>query len=217
MNLDDMKTSWQDHNESLADDRFDELANDVKARTERLESGLWWRDFIETAAAALVVIAIVFFLLINGRSTPSVMMAGIIISLLAAVEIVVVMQWTRRRDSRPQPDASMKEFAEAEIARLDRQITMLQRVTWWYSLPLLSGVGVTLYGALLLAPQMPWLNWWGFVLAFAICLVWATNAIYRANKHAVQTELLPIRDQLATELKGLSDDQTNRKGGRNSC
>lgn len=207
MNLDDMKKNWQENNNQMADQHFAELAMDVTSRFARFESSVLWRDWIEATAAISVFIFFGVFLWFN--SFPFIMTIGIAIIMLSMVEIIVVMFWTRHRDSPPPMDSSILEFSKAELARLDRQIGLLRKISWWYSTPILVGCTVMVFGVMTMFPELPLYMSIGFFTAFCLCFLWAGLIIQRGNKRAVDTHLIPLRNHIAATLHALSA----REGG----
>ena len=82
MNLDDLKQPWQERNDKLAGQHFDELAADVKSRSARFEASIRRRDWIEAAAAVFVLCGLGLFLWHN--TLPPVMTLGV---------AVIMPQW----------------------------------------------------------------------------------------------------------------------------
>lgn len=103
----------------------------------------------------------------------------------------------------------MLEFSSAEMARLDRQIRLLRNVFWWYSAPLLVGIAVFLGGVLWGVPDLPGLTSFGFHAGFFLCLALVANIIHRANQRTVNSELLPLREQLAAFRRDLATPSTD--------
>jgi hypothetical protein len=202
MNLDDMRERWREHHGKWADQHFDPLAAEVVGRAERFEDQIVRRDWIETAAALLVVGF--FAMALRNLEMTRLMVAGVLLIIVGAVEIVIVLFWTRLRDLPPRPDSSLAEFSQAELVRLDRQIYLLRKVTWWYTGPLLAGVALFLFGVLWSLPALPPLLWFSFVAAFSLCLLAVAYIIHRINHRAVVTELLPLRDQIAAFRESLA-------------
>ena len=62
MNLDDMKKDWQRRSGELAGERFDELAQQIVARSAKFEATITKRDWIEAGAAVIVLIWFGLFL-----------------------------------------------------------------------------------------------------------------------------------------------------------
>jgi hypothetical protein len=202
MNLDDMREGWRQHHGKWADQHFDALAADVVARAGRFENQIMRRDWMETAAALFVILF--FGVALSSMGMTRLMVAGVALILFGAVEIVVVLFWARLRDLPPQPDSSLAEFSQAELVRLDRQIYLLRNVTWWYTGPLLAGVALFLFGVLWSLPAMPPVTWFSFLAAFGACLLAGGFIVYRINRRAVVTELLPLREQIIAFRESLA-------------
>jgi hypothetical protein len=204
MNLDEFKSSWHERHDLLGKERFDAAAADVVARTAKLERAIVRRDLVEAAAAVVVVVFFGVFLWFV--PVPTLMIIGVVIIMLSVVEIVAVMCWTRHRDERPNNDAPFLEFSRAELRRMERQIQLLKNVTWWYSGPMMVGCGVMMFGLLHSVPELPPLVFYGFLAAFYACFLAATFIIARINARAVETNLIPVRDELAQLVRALEEE-----------
>ncbi len=199
MNLDDddLKASWKQRQSELADSgRIDELASRVFSRTSWFERVILRRDWIETAAAIFVIVmfAGMFF-----RQESWLARVGAITVILGAIEILVVLHWTRRRGGRPQHDLPLAEFCAAEIARVDRQIWLLRHVNWWYSGPILLGCCLLTFGRSI--------SWVAIVINL-MCYLAVGWFVYWLNQRAVRTQLIPLREELATTCETLVDDSS---------
>ncbi len=203
MNLDDFKSDWKQRHNELAQDRFDELASEVVARTAKLEAAILRRDLLETLAAVVVVMFFGVFLWFD--SVPALMKIGIVIIMLGVIEIVAVLSWTRRRDDRPSHDAPLLDYCKAEKARVDRQIQLVRNVTWWYSGPILLGCCVMMYGLLSSVPELSRLIFYGFLASFYACFLAAGIIIHRGNSRSARKDFIPIRDELAELVRSLED------------
>ena len=205
MNLDDFKSDWKQGHNNLSTDRFDALASNVVERTGTLEAGIRRRDLIE--AAATVVVVAFFGVFLWFVPLPVIAQVGVWIIMLGAIEAVVVMFWTRHRDDKPQNDLPLLDFCTAEIKRVDRQINLFRNVTWWYSGPILLGCCVLLLGALLALPApLPAWQFYGFLAAFYACFLAVGIILHRGNFRAVNTGLIPFRDELAELVRSLTND-----------
>ena len=203
MNLDEMKSRWREQQLALADRQFDDLLANVRSQAEQFEAKILRRDRIEAGAALFV--AAFFAMSLWKLDMPPVMAVGIVICMVAALQVSWTLRWTRLRDPQPAPDAPLVEFTRMTLTRLDRQIVMLRNVTWWYTLPLLSGVAVALGGILWGIPELPVATSAIFSIAFLLCLILAGFIVYRINQTALNRELLPRRRQLQELLQALNE------------
>lgn len=122
---------------------------------------------------------------------------GAVIIILGAVEIVVVLFWTRHLDNQPNRDLSLLDFCAAEIRRIDRQIRLLRSVNWWYSGPLMFGACVMFYGMISSVIGLPAFVHYGFLASSYAGFLAIMFIVYRVNARAVETGLVPLRDDLA--------------------
>ena len=210
MNLDDFKSDWKEQHNELAKDRFDTLDADMASHVTRFESAIRRRDLIETAAAVFVVVFFGVFLWFV--PCPTIMQVGIGIIILGVIEAVAVMHWTRHRDEQPKQDLPLLDYCTAEIKRVDRQIQLLRSVNWWYSGPMLLGCCVMIYGMLSSIPELPGHIYYGFMVAFYACFLAAGYFIYRINAKAVESELVPIRNDLVELVQSREDDLPESDG-----
>jgi len=210
MNLDDFKSDWKEQHSELARDRIDALGTDMASRVTKFESVIRRRDLIETAAAVFVVVFFGVFLWFV--PCPTIMQFGIGIFIVGVIEAVAVLHWTRHRDEQPEHDLPLLGFCTAEIRRVDRQIQLLRSVNWWYSGPMLLGCCVMVYGVLNAIPKLPAHIYYGFMAAFYACFLAAGYIVYRINAKAVESELVPMRNDFAELVQLLEDDLPESDG-----
>ena len=206
MNLDGLKQHWLRKNQRLAEQRFDDMLRNIVGRADRLERTILRRDRIESTAALLVLGA--FACALWRLPFPRMAQAGILIIMAGCIEIIVVMRWVRTKDELPPSDAPLVDFSRAELTRVNRQIKLLQTVNWWYSGPILLGVGVFFGGLLWSEIGLPVATAGLFSCGFALCLLLAGLIIYRINQRAVESELIPLRDELAELVNAFEEDAT---------
>lgn len=194
MTLDELDTQWRATNEAAATaERREQLIAATRLRVQRFWGQIFRRDLRETIAAVFVV---GFF----GRY------------LLAADPVVRTSAWwlvywglsvvykmyRARTIQKPAPlDAPVREFCRVELGRLDRQIQLLGSVLWWYIAPCMIGVNAFFIGHTGLGIASL-----GYGVATLLLAWW----LYRANMKAVAEELVPRRDELASLLSQLDED-----------
>jgi hypothetical protein len=203
MNLDELKTGWRDAHDRLASDSALTVPEAIRATARRFETSIARRDIVETVCA-IAVIAFFGWALWGGL--PAGMFGiSILLMMVSVAWAAGVLLWSRRRDKRPDRGVPVAAFATAELARIDRQIRLLRRVTWWYSLPVLGSAGLFLWSLARIEPSMPWTTSLLFMAGFGLCLVWAASAIHRSNRAAIRKELIPLRERLLELLGSLKD------------
>lgn len=186
MNLDELKQEWRATNAAAVTQRQREA---LIATTCRRVEGFWGqifrRDAIEMGAAGLVAFFFGRTALASDRSTLERVGAGIVVA--GAAYIVYRLLVARRRPPAPAVDAPLREYCDAELARVDAQIELLQTVLAWYVAPLMMGLLIISLGAHgMTAPFF-------YNAAFYAVVAWG---VYALNQYAVREQVMPLRDQL---------------------
>ena len=192
---------------------MNESTADLIARTRKLERAIRRRDAIEATAAAIVVGC--FGWALWSIELPSIPAIGVGIIMVAALASVVVMSLARHWDAAPDQSAPLKQFCQAEITRLDRQIQLLRTVSWWYSGPILTGCCVFFVGILLSVPELPAMVFWFFLVAFLACFAAASVIIQGINARGIRESLAPLRGELAEVVRLHGDNYPNQNSDQN--
>jgi hypothetical protein len=194
MDLDELKTVWQERRLTAPPLTKEELMSNVMQRLERLRREVMWRDARESAVAILV--AAIFAVAAYFIPTP-LARAGALLLVGASLMVVAILFALRQRHGRGEtaPDASLAEFCRRELAHVDAQIRWMRRVAWWYIAPFLAGVNMFFWGTIHSTTA-------GTV--YLIVTVALSAGIYWLNQRAVQRELLPLRRDLQQSLADLS-------------
>ena len=203
MNLDDLKTTWQQRHSETADGCIDELASNVVTRTSRFERSVLIRDLIETVAAIAVIVFFGYYIQQNIFSW--ITSPGTIIVIVAAIQLIVVMHWTRRRGGRPRYDLSLKDFCDAELARVDRQIKLIRNVNYWYTAPLLLGAAVFMFEMMFSEPDVPLLFTLSVFGVFCVILLMFGWLVYWINQRSVRKNMMPFREELWAISQSLTE------------
>ena len=198
MNLDDMKKVWHDMSDSTRGTMEAFVMQVLKA--ERFERQILRRDYIETAAALLVAVGFLPALFLDFGWISRL---GVLIIMLGAAEAVIVLHWVRRKGAETPLDVPLAQYCRAERVRVERQITMLRWVAWWYIAPLIGGACLFVVG-LLGRPESP-------VVALLECLLLLMFGVLGAgvhwmNQRAVDHQLIPLRDSLQQTEQDLAND-----------
>lgn len=193
MELDDLKGAWANAGQTAGGASLDELI----PRLRRLRRGLFWRDAREIVVAAVAFPFVIWIgLRLQGhfvaRIGVGVMLAGLLL-------IVAVIVWARR--PRARAGSSVGEHLRAELTLLDRQISILHHVAWWYVAPVFVGANLLVAGLA------------GAHSVFAIAYVIATLAVgvllVWLNRRMADS-LRPLRDSLLRGLEAVRESQTER-------
>jgi hypothetical protein len=200
MELDDLKGAWTDAGLTAGGASLDELI----PRLQRLRRRIFWRDAREIAAAAVVFAFFAWsWRLWSGRlQVPGDLLvarigAGVILASLLL--IVAVLLWARR--PRASPGASMGEHLRVEVTHIERQVSILQHVAWWYVGPCTIGVNLVVAG-LTSAHSAFAIRYAVITLVIGVFLVWL-------NRRAAH-KLRPLRDSLQRGLDAIREPETNR-------
>lgn len=172
----------------------EDVIADVRQRADRLRRQLFFRDLGEIGAAGFVIIAFSFL----AMTTSSLLaMAGSILIIVHAVAVSVILLAGRRVGGKHNPgDPPATEFRR-QIRGVEAQITLLQRVLWWYILPGNIGVLLVFIGLVDSAWMLTFLSV-GLVL-FSIWVWWI-------NQEAARKDLIPWRDHLRTIIQQLEEN-----------
>ena len=193
MDLEELKTVWQERRVEAPALTKEELMSNVMQRLERLRRDLMRRDVHESAAA--IVVGAIFAVAAYFVRAP-LARAGALVLVGASLMVITVLAALRLRHGREEtaPDTSLAEFCRRELAHVDAQIRWTRRVAWWYIAPLLIGVNMFFWGTSHSTTA-------GAVDPIATLALSA--AIYWLNQRAVQREFLPLRRDLEQSLADL--------------
>ena len=194
MDLEELKTVWQERRVEAPALTKEELMSNVMQRLERLRRDLMRRDVHESAAA--IVVGAIFAVAACFVRAP-LARAGALVLVGASLMVITVLAVLRLRHGREEtaPDTSLAEFCRRELAHVDAQIRWTRRVAWWYIAPLLIGVNMFFWGTSHSTTA-------GAV--YLIATLALSAAIYWLNQRAVQREFLPLRRDLQQSLADLS-------------
>ncbi len=194
MDLEELKTVWQERRVEAPALTKEELMSNVMQRLERLRRDLMWRDVHESAAA--IVVGAIFAVAAYFVRAP-LARAGALVLVGASLMVITVLAALRLRHGREEtaPDTSLAEFCRRELAHVDAQIRWTRRVAWWYIAPLLIGVNMFFWGTSHSTTA---------AAVYLIATLALSAGIYWLNQRAVQREFLPLRRDLQQSLADLS-------------
>ncbi len=204
MNLDDMKADWKESCEKIPEKSIESLTREVVEHATKFESTIVRRDWIE-AGAALFVVSF-FSIAVFSANWPLLVNVGVGFIIVAAIVAIAIMFCVRLSDSPPDPDLPIDEFSKAELSRVQRQISLLSNVTWWYSLPMMVGVSIFFYGVVDSVPLLAPFPKYGFLAGTNACLLAVIFILYRSNRRAVVNNLIPLRDQIEDCLQAVASE-----------
>lgn len=188
--LNDLQREW-DAQPDYPEAKMNEIANLVRSRSDSMRSRLFRRDLGEAIACLIVIVVFGSF----WSTAPNlVAKTGIAISIAGAVEIMVVLQTVRRRGRVDFAAVPLKEYIVAEIQGLNRQITLVRHVAWWYLLPCYLGASVVVIGIMSSPPRGAprWIAGTLFCVGYLIVCLF----LWRVNQKARRKNLEPLRDAM---------------------
>ena len=165
----------------------------VRSESRRLDRRIRRRDARELIAAA-----------IGGLLIAPGMFRGSLLSRIGAAVVigglvVIAVRLTRARNvDSAASDASLSVVAalEAELRRVDAQITLLESVLWWYVAPVLAGAFMIVAGSLGASR---------ITLAYGVAVMLLAWGIVALNARAARRVLHPRKAELRA-LLGQFDD-----------
>ena len=205
MTFDDLQQNWQQSNEVAAKEAVD--ANAVLRTVRRVEksnSGIFRRDWIETAIA---LVLIYWF----GRDLLDcenmMVWTGKLVCVCGMIYIIYKLHSTRSAWGTTQFDLTVREYYELEVQRVEKQIGLLRSVAIWYLAPCFVGVNLIFAG---LCDSL--LESFAYFV-FVLLLYWG---IYALNQFGVDQHFVPLYEQLKAAQRELDvvEDQSNTQSSR---
>ena len=176
----------------------------MQKRMKRFDRTLFWRDARELAACG--VVAIWFGRNLTPAHSVTTQLGAVVVILSCLFIVWRLMAARRGQRSFPERD-SVAEFLTAELAKVSRQIRLLQSVLWWYILPLYVGVALIFFGGA---------AGFGDKAAIVVVLVLTGGFLHGINQYAVRKSLLPLKRELEATLQAVTelraDQQENGRG-----
>ena len=189
MNFETLQQHWQQQ-ETRSQVKVDAslILQEVRRNHRSFQAMIFWRDFREVGAALFVTV----FLIIRGRDwtdwLPAVAAAG--------VGIYLLRDHLRQRKQRPRASEDLRLYVQHSLGEVRHQSWLLRNVLWWYLLPLMVPVLISMV-----------VNAASFrqgAIFFSTTLV-LTWLIYWLNQHAVKTTLDPRTQELERLLAGIEE------------
>jgi hypothetical protein len=183
MKLDDAMREWQAS--ELPGDRPIDDALIARVRTDALalDEQVRRRDRREILAALIVSL----FFLLPLFTGSAVTRLGALLAVAGCALIVVMLRRARVRHPAGRPDQSLAAFIDAERARLDAQVRLLESVLWWYVVPLALGAVLIVVGGM-------GITWASLVYGLVVILTGAF--IVRLNQASARGPLAAQRGEL---------------------
>lgn len=184
MKLDDLKAPWREKQRQL-DPQVDHVIKAVRAGMSSFDRTIGLRDLRETLVAIGIAVWFGYSFIQHDRWIAKI---GAAMVVAASVMIVVVLNWTRLKGQVARPGRTLRDYCADELNRVDRQIWLLRNINWWYTGPIFVGIIVEMLG--IMAPASLLI----FALTILFPMAWF---IHWLNQHAVNSQLMPLREELA--------------------
>lgn len=201
--LNDLQREW-DAQPQYSEEKLHEIAELVRTRSGSMRSVLFARDMRETIACVFIIVVFGAYWVFDaywGTAGNAMAKTGIAIIIAGAVEIMVLMQIVQRRGRADFTSVPLKEFLLSEVRMLNRQISLLRHVAWWYLLPLYTGCCVFVFG---IGLNDDWESGRIFAIGFCVGYFVFCAFLWWLNQYARQKTLEPLRDALQRTYNGLS-------------
>ena len=181
----------------------------VQERQREFNRSVFWRDVREIAAS--LVVAAVFALI--GVAPP---FGGwpfyAAAALMLGVGLLMMVDRVRQRHLAQAFGESAKDYIERSLMQVNHQIRLLENVFWWYVLPcaiayVLVGAHVVATASSQLQGQMAYRLVMAMVLGGTALGGTVFCTVYRMNRSAVRTDLVPRQEQLRNLSRALSQTE----------
>jgi len=143
MKLDDLKAAWKqeiDQSVLVAGPSMTTIVSDVK----KIDREVRFRDFWMIFALAMGALLYLIFGWLTQENVDSLSRLGVLV-FIAATTVMSVALLRARSVTRPD-DWTLRSRIEMEIEKLERQRRLMNRVGYWFLLPMLIANGISLLG-----------------------------------------------------------------------
>ena len=199
--LNDLQREW-DSQPEYSEERMNDIAELVRRRSGSMRSQLFARDMAETIAGIIIIVVFGAFWF---AAPNAIAKTGIVITIAGAVEIILLMQFVQRRGRIDFASVPLREFLLSEVQVLNRQISLLRHVAWWYILPLFVGACVFVIG---ITSGSGWPDRIVFCVSFCVVYFLFCTFIWWLNQRGRKTTLEPLRDAMQQTYDGLSAQES---------
>ena len=200
--LNDLKREW-DSQPEYPEEKMNEIARLVQTRSGVMRSALFARDMGETIASVIIIVVFGGFWF---TAPNAIAKAGIVVTILGCIEAVAVMQIAQRRNRLDFTAVPLQEFLQAEVRMLNRQISLLRHVAWWYLLPLFAGGCLFAIG---IGGDREWESGPVFSISFCAAYFVLCTFIWWFNQYGRRKTFEPLRDAMQQTLQGLSEMESD--------
>ena len=143
MKLDDLKAAWKqeiDQSVQLEGPAMTTIMSDMK----KIDREVRFRDFCMIFSLAMGALLYLIFGWLTQESVDSLARIGVLVFIGATTVMCVAL--VRARSVTRSDDWTLRSRIEIEIERLQKQRRLMNRVGYWFLLPMLVANGVSLLG-----------------------------------------------------------------------
>ncbi len=144
MKLDDLKAAWQEEihqSARMVGPSMTTIMSDVK----KIDRDVRCRDFWMICALATAAVLYLIFGWLTQEAVDWLSRLGVLMLIAATTVMSVALH--RARSVTRSDDWTLRSRIEMEIERLEKQRTLMNRVGYWFLLPMMIASGISLLGA----------------------------------------------------------------------
>jgi hypothetical protein len=196
MSFEEMQKTWQaqDANARVTINT-DLLLKEVRRNQRQFWATIFWRDLREV----IVAIGLTVYFSWQGAHAGNWTDYLVAAACLFVAVFFIADRFNQRRKQLP-PNHSLKGCVENSLAQVSHQIWLLKNVFWWYLLPLLVPLLISmLYPVFRGGPGHA-----GPLIAAVAVIVGVFGFVYWVNQYAVRKSLHPRREELENLLASLN-------------
>jgi len=141
MKLDDLKAAWkQEMDQSTRAEGLPMIMSDVK----KIDREVRFRDFWMIFGLAMAALLYLIFGWLTRENVDSLSRLGVLVYIGATTVVSVAL--IRARSVTRSDDWTLRSRIEMEIEKLEKQRRLMNRVAYWFLIPMLVANGISLLG-----------------------------------------------------------------------
>jgi len=143
VNLDDLKAAWQqeiDQSVQVEGKMLTTIMSDVR----RIDREVWFRDFWMIFALVMGALLYLIFGWLTQENVDAMSRLGVLVFIGATSVMCVAL--IRARSVTRSDDWTLRSRIELEIEKLEKQRRLMNRVGYWFLLPMVIANGISLLG-----------------------------------------------------------------------
>ena len=189
----ELKDIWKKAGNTGIEISAGKMIDAMKERMRKFDRIIRRRNRREVAAGVVVIAA---FSVMAFVFSPVLVKIGAVIVVLSSLYIIYKILKHHPRKDEASINIPVRAFLQNEIIKIDREISLLKNVLWWYILPPLTGMLLMIAGEEKSMTQK--------IIRIAITVLIGA-IVYFLNQHAVKKDLEPMKKDLEENLKQLEE------------